>query len=196
MKRHLLAAAGLAGILACGSDTPTQPGKNTTDLEAAASTIAVALRPKVDGIVEDSALVVDRSVVQAVNVPNFEDRGIMEFDVRDITGPVSRAWLILRVYGSNGPYPFRLDVFGYRGNGILEVADWGRGTRVMHLPFAGDSLLKLDVTASVRALLSGGADFVGFSFRVEHSDVFPNGPFVAFRSREYPPAGRLRILMQ
>ena len=196
MKRQMVIAAGLAGILACGSETATQPDLEPAGVQAATSTVGVTLRPRADGSIRDATTVIDGSVVQAANVANFEDRGVIEFDLHGITGSLVRATLILRVYGSNGPYPFRLDVFGYPGNGRLDVADWSRGTRVMHLPFAGDSLLRLDVTASVRSLLSAGAGFAGFSFRAEHSDATLNGPFVAFRSMEYPPAGRLRIVTQ
>jgi hypothetical protein len=129
MKPRVLVAAGLTGMLACmPGETTTEPEAEVADFQAAASRFTVPLTPTVDGSVRNALTVLEFSTVQALNVPTMEDRGIIEFDMRSITGPVLKATLVLREFASTGPYPFRIDVYGYRGNGRLEVEDWARGT--------------------------------------------------------------------
>src|SRR5215213_6670050 len=100
-------AVGLAGMLACGSDEPTTaPGAATADMQSSSTRITVSLAPRIDGFVENGNLAVDNSIVQTLRVPSFEDRGIIEFDLRKFSGPVLRATLRLPVYGSTGPYRF------------------------------------------------------------------------------------------
>ena len=195
MTSRVFVALGLTALLACApGETTTEPEAELAEVEAAGSRFTVSLAPKVDGIVEDGLTVVDNSIVQALHVPSFEDRGIMEFDLRRVTGPVLKATLVLPVYASTGPYPFRIDVHGYRGNGRLDVEDWARGASISSFSYAGEPVVRLDVTVKVRGMLSTGANYAGFVFRfAEPSDIPLNGPFVAFRSLEYPPAAQLKI---
>lgn len=196
MRSQALAAAAMAGMLACGpGETATAPLSEGPDAAAIGSRFTVPLLPKVDGIVRDGNTILENSVVQALHAPQFEDRGIIEFDMRGLTGPVLKATLVLRVFASNGPYPFRIDVYGYRGNGRLEVEDWGRGTLVTSFQYAGETLVKLDVTSKVWPMRAAGATHAGFGFRfAEPSDIALNGPFVAFESLESRPAAGLRIV--
>ena len=198
MTPRVWVAVGLTGLLACGpGETATEPESALPEVQAAATSLTVWLLPKVDGIVRNDLTVLDNSVVQALNVPSMEDRGIIEFDMRSITAPVLKATLVLRKYASTGPYPFRIDLYGYQGNGSLDVGDWARGTFIKSFQYAGDSLVKLDVTAKVHAMRQAGANFAGFVLRFAvPSDIPLNGPFVAFRSLEYGPAARLRIVTQ
>jgi len=187
-------AVGLAGMLACGSDEPTTaPEAATADMQSSSTRITVSLAPRIDGFVENGNLAVDNSIVQTLRVPSFEDRGIIEFDLRKFSGPVLRATLRLPVYGSTGPYPFRVDLYGYRGNGRLEANDWDRGTFITSFAYAGEPSIVLDVTSKVQAMKSAGASYAGFNFRTEPSDIEFNGPFVAFNSNEYPPRAVLNI---
>lgn len=195
MTPRVLVALGLTALLACGpGETTTEPAAEPVEVEASGSRFTVSVAPKVDGIVRDGLTVLDNSIVQVLHVPSFEDRGIIEFDIRGITGPVLRATLVLPVYASTGPYPFRIDVHGYRGNGRLDVDDWTRGSLITSFQYAGESVVRLDVTAKVRGMHSTGANYAGFVFRFAMpSDIPLNGPFVAFRSLEYPPAAKLKI---
>ena len=189
-----VAAAGLACLLACGpGETATETASGAADVQAA--TIAVTrLGPVADGSVRDGNMVIDHSVVQTLHVPSFEDRGVIEFDLRRLTGSVQRATLILPVFNAKGPYPFRIDVYGYQANGVLEVADWGRGTLIKSFQYAGASEVRLEVTAKVARLRQAGATGAGFVFRFAvPSDIDSNGPYLAFGSMEYRPAARLRV---
>ena len=192
--RLTVVAVGLAGMLACGSDeSTTAPETSAADEQSSSARVTVSLAPRIDGSVEDGNLAIDNSVVQTLHVPSFEDRGIIEFDLRQFSGPVYRATLRLTVYASNGPYPFRVDLYGYRGNGKLEANDWDRGTLITSFPYAGEAKVVLDVTAKVQAIKAAGANYAGFNFRTEPSDIDLNGPFVAFHSNEYPPRAVLNI---
>jgi hypothetical protein len=195
MTPRILVPLGLTAAFACGpGETTTGPAAEPAEVEASGSRITVSLVPKVDGFVEDGTTVIDNSIVQTLHVPGFEDRGIIEFDMRGITGPVLKATLVLPVYASTGPYPFRIDVLGYRGNGRLDVDDWARGSLITSFQYTGESLVRLDVTTKVRGMQSTGANYAGFVFRFAvPSDISLNGPFVAFRSLEYPPAAKLKI---
>ncbi len=195
MTPRIFVALGLTALLACAQeDTTTEPDSELAEVEAAGSRFTVSFAPKVDGSVRDELMVLDNSIVQALHVPTFEDRGIIEFDIRRITGPVLRATLVLPVFASTGPYPFRIDVYGYRGNGQLDVEDWTRGSLITSFQYAGESVVRLDVTEKVRGIRSTGANYAGFVFIfAEPSDISLNGPFVAFRSLEYPPAAKLKI---
>jgi hypothetical protein len=192
--RPTVLAMGLAGMLACASDQPTTaPDTRDFDVQSSSTPITVILPPKIDGSVRDGNNPMDNAVVQTLHVPSFEDRGILEFDLRKFSGPVVRATLRLTVYASKGPYPFRVDLYGYWGNGKLDVNDWDRGTFISSFQYAGEHTVVLDVTSKVRALKSNGANYAGFNFRAERSDIDDNGPFVAFHSNEYPPRAGLNI---
>jgi hypothetical protein len=205
MRRSILCAILVAGLFACtadrtmteptvGSAMPAAPGASSTDVQTTGTRFTLLLPAVADGSVRDGNTVVDNSVVQTLHVPGFEDRGIIEFDMRSIPGPVFRAMLSLRVFASNGPYPFTIDVYGYRANGKLGVDDWDRGTLVMSFQYSGEPAVLLNVTTKVQAMRSTGAKFAGFNFRfVKPSQIPLNGPFVAFHSMEYRPAGVLRI---
>jgi len=96
------------------------------NLKEACLPTVISLAAAADGIVELGVEVVDGSVVQVVNVPQFEDRGIIEFNISNLSGPVSKAKLRLSVYASTGPFPFAIGVFAYPGDGVLSVEDWDR----------------------------------------------------------------------
>jgi hypothetical protein len=194
--RRALVAIVLMGAMACGAgETTAVPESESSEEWSDGSRITVPLLPAVDGIVRDGREVLDNSVVQALHVPGFEDRGVIEFDVRGIAGPVLKATLVLPVFAANGPYPFRIDVYGYWANGRLQVEDWDRGTRVRSFMYAGEPVVKLDVTAKVLAMRSKGATHAGFVLHfAEPSDIADNGPFLAIRSLEYRPAAGLRIV--
>jgi hypothetical protein len=192
---RLPAALGLTAVLACvPGETTTEPAAELADVETSGSRFIVSRGPKADGSVRDGITVIDNSIVQAPHVPGFEDRGIMEFDLRGIAGPVLKATLVLPVFAGTGPYPFRIDVYGYRGNGRLDVDDWARGSLITSFQYAGESVVRLDVTEKVRGMHSTGANYAAFVLRFAvPSDISLNGPFVAFRSLEYPPAAKLKV---
>jgi hypothetical protein len=185
--RKSLSTCVLVGILS----STTAPG------------VAATLEPVADGIVEDGLeapedgipdAVLDGSVVQLLDVPRFEHRGIIEFSLANLSAPISRAKLELPVFASNGPFPFTVDVFAYSGDGLLTLADWSGGTLLQSFVYRHKKVVRLDVTSAVREALASGQQFIGFRFEFsEPSQIERNGPFLAFSSIEFPPPATLRI---
>jgi hypothetical protein len=145
----------------------------------------------------DGRDVVEQSPVQVLNAPQFEDRGIIEFNISNLSGPVSKATPRLSVYASSGPFPFAIGGFAYPGAGVLSVDDWDRGSMFTSFQYAGEATVTLDVTAPLQTLVASGTAFVGFNFRFSVlSPITLNGPSVAFNSLEYGPAAVLEVTTQ
>lgn len=165
--------------------------------------VAATLTPAVDGSVRDGLdapkdgtpdTVQENSVVQLLDAPQFEDRGIIEFSLADFSLPISRAKLELPVFGSNGPVPFTVDVFAYSGDGLLNLDDWSGGNLAQSFVYRHKNVVRLDVTSAVRAALEAGQQFIGFRFEFSQpSTIEQSGPFLAFSSIEVPPPATLRI---
>jgi len=156
--------------------------------------------PVVDGIIRDGGpfgakdgipdVVLDGSVVQTLHVPSFEDRGIIEFNLSGLSQPILNVELVLPVFASN-PFPFTIDVFGYTGDGALTLSDWAQGSLLTSFSHSGEQTVTLDVTSFISSAVAAGDAFAGFNFRFAGP---PNiGPFVAFRSLEFPPSAFLKI---
>ena|SRR5215213_339751 len=157
--------------------------------------------PVVDGIIRDGGpfgakdgipdVILDGSVVQTLHVPSFEDRGIIEFNLSGLPQPILKVELVLPVFSSNGPFPFTIDVFGYTGDGALTLSDWAQGSLLTSFSHSGEQTVTLDVTSFIHSAVAAGDAFTGFNFRFAGP---PNiGPFVAFRSLEFPPSAFLKI---
>ena len=145
--------------------------------------------------VPDTAI--DNSVVQVGDVPNFEDRGIVEFALPPgLT--VTAARIDLGVFSSMGPFPFPIEVFGYdagtSADGLLAVSDWTGGTSLGTFMYGGETTVSFDVTAALATAATTSSAFVGIRFEFQvPSAITLNGPFVAFNSNEFPPAAQLTI---
>ena len=170
----------------------------------ASVTTATTIHPTVDGSVRDGPPFgvkdgipdspVDRSIVQALNVPTFEERGVVEFSLSTLSQPISSAQLILPVFASNGPFPFTVDVLTYVGDGVLTLADWDQGSLFTTFPYSGEPTVTLNVTSFISSALAEGDAFAGFNLRFAvPSNIALNGPFVAFNSLEFPPAASLTV---
>ena len=166
----------------------------------APDTPAQTIQPTVDGSVRDANkdgnpdLTLDNSVVQLLDIPSFEDRGIIEFSLAGLSQPILNAQLVLPVFGSMGPFPFTVDVFGYTGDGAMTLSDWAPGSLLTSFSYSGEQTVTLDVTSLVNSRVAAGDAFVGFNFQFAvPSGINFNGPFVAFGSLEIPPAASLRI---
>jgi hypothetical protein len=158
--------------------------------------INLTLTPSVDGLIRDGAagqpkdgipdLVEALGLVQVLNAPPFEDRGIIEFDVSPLVRPVGHAELRLNVFGSNGPYPLTVNVFAYSGDGALTPGDFASGSPFTSLSFAGEAQVNVDVTSAVNALISSAAHYAAFNLRTPPSTISLNGrllwPSVLLRS--------------
>jgi hypothetical protein len=172
-------------------------------LSSSAVADPIVLRPSVDGTVRDGLDMpkdgtpddlFNNSVVQVLNAPQFEDRGVIEFRVSGLTQPAARATLSLNVFRANGPFPFNIGAFGYSADGSLSLADFDAGTVLTSFAFSGASQITLDVTPFLNALLLSGGSHAGFNFRfLNPSDIEANGPFVAFNSTEFGPSASLAV---
>jgi len=165
---------------------------------------AITIQPTIDGSVRDGVpfgakdgipdSTIEGSIVQVLDVPFLEDRGIIEFSLSRLSQLIVNAQLVLPVTGSNGPFPFTIDVFTYPGDGVLTVADWAQGFLLTSFSYAGEQTVLLDVTSFIRNAVTAGDEFAGFNFRFAvPSSVILNGPFAAFGSLEFPPAASLTV---
>ena len=150
------------------------------------------------GILKDGVpdSVIDGSIIQALDVPNFEDRGIVEFDISSLLGNINSATLDLAVFGSTGPFPFDVAVFGYSDTaaGSLGLNDWSSGSLLTTFVFSGDATVSLNVTSFLQGRIDSGDSHAGFRFEFANpSNINLNGPFVAFNSIEIPPAATLTV---
>src|SRR5258705_14017528 len=153
----------------------------------------VVLSPAVDAFIRDGfgpakdgspEEVVDGGVatVQVLNVPDFEDRGIMEFGLPPVLSPatVANARLILPVYSSLGPYPLALDIYAYAADGAANLSDFALGVHVGSFSYTGGASISLDVTEAVKNL-AGRTAYIGFNFRLPFSPISLNVPLFSFR---------------
>jgi hypothetical protein len=93
-------------------------------------------------------------------------RGILEFDISSITGPVQNATLTFEVNSLSGPNT-TVDIFGYAGNGIAELADAYLGNSVLgSIDVDNPTMYNLDVTSFINGLLTGGSQHAGFNLRM------------------------------
>ena len=203
---HTYSVAGnyTVNLMASNGNGTNSKLATITVLEKIASAENVqSVLPTVDGSIRDGLdpkdgiadYTMDNSVVQTLNVTQFEDRGIIEFDISKISGPITNATLNLSVFASNGPYPLKVGVFTYSGDGKLTLDDFNSGTLFHTFEYRGEKTIQLDVTTFLKSMVSSGAKYAAFNFRcLELSTIPMNGPFVAFNSLEYPPAAKLTII--
>jgi len=136
-------------------------------------------------------------VFQALNQPIQEDRGIAEFDISGLTLPVGQAVLNLTQVGSMGD-GIMVDVYGYTGNGILELSDFLLGTLITSftVPVGAGSAINVDVTNFINAT----SGFAGFNLRLpnierESVQFVLDGPTLTIDAVQVlPEPGTLAVL--
>lgn len=172
---------------------------------SASTASAVTLAPIVDGSVRDVDVygakngvadsVLDGGLVQVLNVPSMEDRGLVEFRMSELAGTtVSSAELVLPVFDSNGPFPYAIDVFGYAGDGNLTLSDWSAGSLLASFTFSGEAAVTVDATSFLGDALAHGWAYAGFNLRfASPSALDDNGPYIAFGAHDCPPTVILRV---
>ena len=111
-----------------------------------------------------------------------EDRAIQEFDLSSLGGAsIGSAILSGTVFVNNafdnGPRNF--DFLLYAGNGVADLSDFQIastvvGTGTYHPPAQTSFTYSIDVTGTLQALVSGGAQFVGLKVDCSSEPNFPN----------------------
>jgi len=79
----------------------------------------------------------------------------------------------------------RVDVFGYSGNGVVELADAAAGSFLTRLTNVApvDTENAIEVTAHIQAIVDIDASHAGFTFRQREDQVD-----FGFRASDYPDA--------
>ena len=135
------------------------------------------------------------------NFPSLEveDRGIVEFDLQSFSGTVESAVLELTLSRQEGDQSFGLDfgVFSYAGNGVVafsDVSDFVAGSPAGTFTVTDQSVgtvISIDVTDALNALLDSGASHAGFNIRYLGPEA-PLGRYVWFNGRNGIGAPSLR----
>lgn len=97
-----------------------------------------------------------------------ESRAFMEYDLSAVTGPVSQATITINT--TNGASGKAIDVYGYTGNGTLELGDFPLGAFVTSF-VAPAVQTTIDVTAFINTQVTGGSAFAGFNLRLQQEDT-------------------------
>jgi hypothetical protein len=126
------------------------------------ATIVDGWRGPKDGVPDD---MITNLGISVGDHPQFEYRGIIEFDISSLSQPVGLATLHLPVHGSMGPFPFGIDVFVYTGDGAITLSDFSAGSLFTSFDYAGGLSVTLNVTPAINALIMSGARAAGFNFQ-------------------------------
>ena len=112
---------------------------------------------------------VSRNVV----IPEYEARGILEFGIANIPGPVAHAELTLPVVGQIFVAPIvGIGLFAYAGDGMVTLGDFASGSLVSvnHAfqvnPPPADGSITFDVTQALNSLIAAHATYAGFNLRI------------------------------
>lgn len=163
---------------------------------------AVILMPDVDGDITDfekDGIVDNISQGGSLFILNqaafglyggTEIRGILEFDISGLSGPVSSSVLDLETYYFLNPngFPLTLGFYSYTGDGAISGSDYGAGTLIDLYDYNGESNILLDVSVPLQSFIDNGENFMGFNLRMESVPALgtttPN--ILALNSLEYP----------
>ena len=95
---------------------------------------------------------------------NNTDRAITEFDIRSLISPIGQAFLNLERVSSLG-VGITISVFGYTGDGNIELSDWLDGDFITSFEVPAGPAFDVDVLAFINAEIVMSSDFVGFNLR-------------------------------
>jgi hypothetical protein len=113
---------------------------------------------------------------------SIEDRTVIEFDLRGLSGSMTSAALDLDLRNF-GPVPGSIDVYTFAGTGTVTPDLFNAG--MLFTTFGTDQLgpesVAVDVTAAVQAALQAGDSFLGFRLSTTTSDRY-------FLGAPYTPA--------
>ncbi len=147
---------------------------------------AVILGPTADGTIFDFGYV---NTIESVQAARDFSHGIIEFDLSGISLPITNSFLRLYHNASSGPFPFRIDVFSYSGDGVVAVGDYNAGSFATWFLYNDEAVFDVNLTSTVQYAVSNSYNFLGLNLVMPPpypEDVFP---YISFGSLEYPKAG-------
>jgi hypothetical protein len=182
-------ALGLAALaLALGGPGPARAGIVLTPTDARGIRELPGQPP---------ALLTFLSIDQSV-----EDRTVIEFDLRGLSGGVASAALDLDLRAL-GPGPNAIDVFTFAGTGTVTPGLFNAGTFFTRFGTGATGLESdaIDVTAAVQAAVRAGDAFLGLRLSTTTSDRYflgppftPAGPTLDVTPAPAPPSWALALL--
>lgn len=124
----------------------------------------------VDGVFTPQKLLPGLTDNGSIPSDNFEQRGILEYDLSTISGYVTTAFLDMPLTGYAGATgAFTVDILVYTGDGDVTAADYFAGSFLLATPYDSAECCDpttehlIDVTTAVRALVDASAGFAGFN---------------------------------
>ena len=171
----------------------------------------VTLLPTDDGLVSDELpfdgfpdtidsefVVVQLVTDEAGGFLVIDRRGVMEFDLSSLAGrSVRQAFLRLRTSTfttPDGTFVVPIEIRQYKGNGIVGLTDFHRGSFAASLNMRSFTLsnptVRVDITKAVRNALSHQWTYLGLTMR---TNVDKAG--ISLGSLEHPPAPSLVITL-
>ena len=128
------------------------------------STVHGFARDSDGGVKDGVGDAVNTSVVLVRNQSSTEERGIMEYDVSGLSGPVASATLDIEATSVFGTLPRTIEVRGFVGDGSLTASDFGLGALLTTFSLTGDGLYSADVTAFVNQRITDTDQWAGIQF--------------------------------
>jgi len=169
----------IAGILVACSLAVAGSGAHATTVDFTAAAIG--------NVIDDAGDVADGTFdrTQATTNPqvagtgNFTYRAVMEFALGSIpTGSIVNSATLHWELGSATNPPNNVQLHGYVGNGILDIADGLQNNLLttVTIPdfFSTPTFFSIDVTAFLAAQLSANDPYSGFMFRLPTEPSFPD----------------------
>ncbi|MEQ9638451.1 MAG: PEP-CTERM sorting domain-containing protein [Alphaproteobacteria bacterium] len=163
-----------AALLSFLAATP-RPASAIEILPSAQGTIGDNSPDVLDGVADfvsaPNLLVVSLTDNGRVAGDNFEQRGIVEFDLSSISGFVLSATLEMSLHGGGGgaDTSFTVDILTYEGDGVAGLDDYGAGAFFKAEEYQSNECCDpatdhfIDVTLAIRDLVDNAAGFAGFN---------------------------------
>lgn len=124
----------------------------------------------------DSPFLVDfLTIKKSINPRSFflEDRTVIEFDLSQLSGPISSANLLTPLWNLDGGGDVGiLDVYNFVGNGTISADDFFAGTLLTSFPLNGSETADIDITTTVQRAVNGKERFLGFRLSTNTPDRY------------------------
>ena len=96
-----------------------------------------------------------------------DDRGIFEFDISSLSNAYNSAVLSLRT-ANNSEKTSTIELYGYSGDGIVSIDDWGSGTFLSSVTYVNPtdfSIVSFDITDFINSMIGSSNQWAGIAMR-------------------------------